>query len=579
MIDHVRRYIHSMGCVQVKLCEDKRYEGSDKIMMTSYCTICGEVTPTIPISKDSWCLSFAKYLELRFHGHGFRRNYLENQTQEVLCKHSIHRDYVQYFTCNGFGASISYEPIEIWEISLPTMTVRLKHLKDFDKQQILDDIKSFAVKGYEVYAKIHDQIAEISPEIEHPILNNLKILLNEDQIKFKSKVEQVQTLLIESILNTYDINDAMLMIKRTLCESIEQWEPRLQEAVLHLKIAAQSKTDPSMIDNATICTEDLKSEEVGSPDSKSVDSEVESETGGAGDESELAKDEGDSIFRQKVNSVDGRSNIEPSTAVAAKDNIVKKSITRVAQLWASNNGDNNLKSPIPSHEHHTLPLGLFPILVHDQDLSSIIAYSVISHEYRKMIELLNAQTGTNEANQSPSMKRKNESVQDSEQENNNNAKESSSNKSEKKPQAHIDISFQDATTNFNCKIYYAREFDTLRLNFLYSPFETTAKQHEFVSNIKEAPLSDDCEEIRKAFARSLCRSVEWKARGGKSGSKFCKTIDEQFVLKEMSKTDVGIFESFAPNYFEYINQCLVQNKPTLLAKIFGVYKIMVKKKE
>ncbi|XP_063707596.1 putative 1-phosphatidylinositol 3-phosphate 5-kinase, partial [Culicoides brevitarsis] len=77
MIDHVRRYVHSMGCVQIKIREDKRYEGSDKIMMTSFCTICNETTPTVPISDDSWCLSLAKYLELRFHGHGYRRNYLK----------------------------------------------------------------------------------------------------------------------------------------------------------------------------------------------------------------------------------------------------------------------------------------------------------------------------------------------------------------------------------------------------------------------------------------------------------------------------------------------------------------------
>lgn len=47
----------------------------------------------------------------------------------------------------------------------------------------------------------------------------------------------------------------------------------------------------------------------------------------------------------------------------------------------------------------------------------------------------------------------------------------------------------------------------------------------------------------------------------------------------MSKTDVAIFQNFAPNYFEYIDNCLQLDQPTLLAKIFGVFKIGVKKKE
>lgn len=47
----------------------------------------------------------------------------------------------------------------------------------------------------------------------------------------------------------------------------------------------------------------------------------------------------------------------------------------------------------------------------------------------------------------------------------------------------------------------------------------------------------------------------------------------------MSKNDVTIFENFAPNYFAYVNQCLQKGQPTLLAKIFGVYRVTIKKKE
>lgn len=47
----------------------------------------------------------------------------------------------------------------------------------------------------------------------------------------------------------------------------------------------------------------------------------------------------------------------------------------------------------------------------------------------------------------------------------------------------------------------------------------------------------------------------------------------------MSKQDVGEFEKFAPHYFEYVNDCLQKNFPTLLAKIFGIYKVVIKKKD
>lgn len=61
--------------------------------------------------------------------------------------------------------------------------------------------------------------------------------------------------------------------------------------------------------------------------------------------------------------------------------------------------------------------------------------------------------------------------------------------------------------------------------------------------------------------------------------KSSKFLDDRFVLKEMSKTDLAIFENFAPNYFEYISQCLTARCPTLLAKIYGVFRVIIKKKE
>ena len=47
----------------------------------------------------------------------------------------------------------------------------------------------------------------------------------------------------------------------------------------------------------------------------------------------------------------------------------------------------------------------------------------------------------------------------------------------------------------------------------------------------------------------------------------------------MSKHDIEEFENFASHYFEYLNDCLQKSLPTLLAKIFGVYKVIIKKKD
>lgn len=140
---------------------------------------------------------------------------------------------------------------------------------------------------------------------------------------------------------------------------------------------------------------------------------------------------------------------------------------------------------------------------------------------------------------------------------------------------------QDASTSFTCKVFFAKEFDSLRNTFLKTPSIdgklVSSKSDDITKNTKK--MEEGTNSIRHLFARSLSKSVRWQAQGGKSGSKFSKTMDDRFVLKEMSRTDLTIFEHFATNYFDYLQQCLQKKQPTLLAKIYGVFKVAVRKKE
>jgi 1-phosphatidylinositol-3-phosphate 5-kinase len=98
------------------------------------------------------------------------------------------------------------------------------------------------------------------------------------------------------------------------------------------------------------------------------------------------------------------------------------------------------------------------------------------------------------------------------------------------------------------------------------------------------------------YIHSLFRCMNWDAKGGKSNSQFRKTIDNRFVLKEMSKQEVQSFLEFTPQYVQYItdniqNKVLINflffllvfflkiylKKATALAKILGAYQICLMK--
>ncbi|XP_017125000.1 putative 1-phosphatidylinositol 3-phosphate 5-kinase [Drosophila elegans] len=635
MLGHVRRYVHSLGCVHVYLTEDSTRSDPKRIYFTSWCSICNATTPTIPLADSAKCLSLAKYLEMRFHGHAYKRRPpaadAEQQGAGSPCEHSLHRDYVHHFSFRGVGAKFQYTPVEVWETDLPSLSLQLDLPKAFASAQTQEEIKNFSVRGHEVYNRIHERIADLATEEENsPLVQQLKTMLTHDQFIFKQKIEIVHTLLTDNRATSYDTSDALAMARRALAESIELWGPRLQE------IEKLTAKQAHHIDSGTICTEELRPEQVQTGDSSKTTSSSDAlECPSEDTESQAASSQSISISEKKF-SID---QLLASTVNVYSD---KKSIKKIlTQLLPSANQVNPLQSPFPAQDHLTLPLGAIPIHVRETDLSSVIAYSLTSADYQKAVDEMEANSNSSAAHSSPQLKRKvplGESLSDAEDASPSLSRTSSNtsaapnapgsapppppppaatSESEEKgkertkqpPSPHITMAFQDSSCQFQCKIYFAREFDAMRCKSLKPPKldkslyrrlekskmreelrisqSRTGSEMELVRKPSDvgAPRNIDTEEssleeeARIALARSLCKSVQWEARGGKSGSRFCKTLDDRFVLKEMNSKDMTIFEPFAPKYFEYIAKCQQQQLPTLLAKIFGVFKVTVKKKD
>lgn len=110
---------------------------------------------------------------------------------------------------------------------------------------------------------------------------------------------------------------------------------------------------------------------------------------------------------------------------------------------------------------------------------------------------------------------------------------------------HIRYQFSAGPTKCFCRVYFTEQFDALRR----------------VSN---------CE---VDFIQSLARCQRWNARGGQSGSSFFKSQDGRFIMKQLSKPEMESFLRSAPAYFEYMSQSLFHDLPTVLARLFGVYRL------
>ncbi|XP_007012516.2 PREDICTED: 1-phosphatidylinositol-3-phosphate 5-kinase FAB1A [Theobroma cacao] len=78
------------------------------------------------------------------------------------------------------------------------------------------------------------------------------------------------------------------------------------------------------------------------------------------------------------------------------------------------------------------------------------------------------------------------------------------------------------------------------------------------------------------FIRSLSRCKKWGAQGGKSNVFFAKTLDDRFIIKQVTKTELESFIKFGPAYFKYLSDSISTRSPTCLAKILGIYQVSSK---
>lgn len=142
---------------------------------------------------------------------------------------------------------------------------------------------------------------------------------------------------------------------------------------------------------------------------------------------------------------------------------------------------------------------------------------------------------------------------------------------------HIEVQFKDSTTKFYCKVFFAARFKALRrqveTNICMSESIMTRPSIKvgfalFTRRLTSifCPLCKTCilalqvcGDKEDDYIASLSRCVRWAARGGKSGSAFHKSLDDRFVLKQMSRFEMQSFLEVAHDYLDYVNNAM-QNK-------------------
>ncbi|XP_078260365.1 1-phosphatidylinositol 3-phosphate 5-kinase isoform X10 [Rhinoraja longicauda] len=590
MVHHIRRFVHGNGCVQIVLKElDSPVPGYQHTILTySWCRICKQVTPVVPLSRDSWSMSFAKYLELRLYGHQYTR-----RANAEPCGHSMHHDYHQYFSYNQMVASFSFSPIRMLEICLPPLEIHIKHQMP-SKQLIVQDLKDFSQKISQIYLTVDDRLVSLKTDTFNKTreekIEDLFAQKQMEETELQNWFEKTQARLLSSALDNclqlLFVNDCLITKKQSLCELLQAWNNRLQDLFQQEKGRKRPAVPPSP--GRLRSTEETKS--------STLDSSPRNSSSGQqnGDKEDRL------LTNMAVCCTNNGSSQLPSTPDVCTEQPYAGLV--IPALSITNDQDSNYVDDVcdghllgscdsqvkekstmkaifanllPGSSYNPIPFPFdpdkhylmwehecVPITVCEREPSSIIAFALSCKEYKNVVEDLgreSVKSGSDESMQqinhtdraktnSPARHLESSSDQGNRTADSEQTHDGDGDKQKKLlGNTHVELQFSDANAKFYCRIYYAEEFHKMR-------------------DVILASNEDD-------FIRSLSHCVPWQARGGKSGAAFYATEDDRFILKQMPRLEVQSFLDFAPHYFNYIITAVQQKRPTALAKILGVYRI------
>uniref|UniRef100_A0A8C2KMX6 1-phosphatidylinositol 3-phosphate 5-kinase n=1 Tax=Cyprinus carpio TaxID=7962 RepID=A0A8C2KMX6_CYPCA len=569
MVHHIRRFVHGNGCVQIVLKElDSPVPGyQHTILNYSWCRVCKQVTPVVPLSNDSWSMSFAKYLELRFYGNKYTR-----RANAEPCGHSIHKDYHQYFCYNQMVASFSYISVRLFEICLPPPKILIRS-QGPSKANLQQDLKDFSHKVAQVYLAVDDRLTSLKTDTfsktREEKMEDMFAQKDMEESELRGWIEKLQVRLQTSAMDSPQqlqaVLESVVVKKQGLCETLQSWNNRLQDLFQQEKGRKRQSVPPSPGRHRQATLDESKTSALETsprnpspvvPNGEKEDRHLNTFPSSSGSSSllqlpspaELTPDvitSGPSF--PDLDSVSIPEDMFEGHLLGSSDSQVKEKSTMKTILanLLPGNSYNPIPLPFDPDKHYLMyEHERVPIAVCEREPSSIIAFALSCKEYKTALEELTkttVKTGADDISQAiryikHSFPHRLYFLCIHKIKTNNNSENHTYN-----------AEFSDANAKFYCRIYYAEEF------------------HKMREEIMESSEDD--------FVRSLSRCVNWQARGGKSGAVFYATEDDRFILKQMPRLEVQSFLDFAPHYFTYITGSVQQKRPTALAKILGVYRI------
>ncbi|XP_076883986.1 1-phosphatidylinositol-3-phosphate 5-kinase FAB1B-like [Bidens hawaiensis] len=632
---HVQCYTHRQGTLTISVKKLPEIllpgEKEGKIWMWHRCLRCPRTSgfpPTtrrIVMSDAAWGLSFGKFLELSFSNHAAA-------SRVASCGHSLHRHCLRFYGFGKMVACFRYASIDVHSVYLPPHKLDFKYENQEWIQHEVDEVVHRSKLLFSEILAALSQMAE-KRDAKGPLsrrqITDLEVMLQNEKTEFE---ESLQKILNHEVKKGQPIIDILEVnrLRRQLVFQSYMWDNRLvyasnvetnspQHDRNNLGSEHSYKPNEPVADSKS-AIDSCKASDVGENETSVVSSPVEGnewsdplisnvcvrraisegqfpvltslsdtlEAAWTGNHPHSGFSDLDLHVPDKLEKTDrieeSKTSSVLSPALSTKGSEMNedstswlgvpflnfyrsyKNSTTTSEKLDTLNGYNPVyissfrESELQSGARLLLAPGINDtvIPVYDDEPTSIISYTLLSHNYISQVadefDPADSSTFQSFSNFDGMSVDSFRSLGDDSILSMSGSRASLLlDTSSQTKSLHSRVEFTDDSpfgkVKYTVTVYYAKRFEALRR--ISCPSEID-------------------------YIRSLSRCKKWGAQGGKSNVFFAKTLDDRFIIKQVTKTELESFLKFAPAYFKYLSESIGTGSPTCLAKILGIYQVVTK---
>jgi len=242
MMEHTRRFCHGGGAVSVHMQQLEApimSEETDRMMMWKYCTECELITPIVPVTSDTWSLSFAMFLHILIHENQITRR--GSDRPDAKCTHSLHQEHLTCFGKLDAVATFKFTSIQMWKLVPPCATPELPE-PHVTQDILLLKLKTLKKHGSSVFSSVLEKLHEVKGE-NTDMLNKLMAAQEADFTEYRARVERLEEQITARLDHDLDMYEVLEILTRDVMLARQQWNKRL--VTLYSTIPRQFKKQSS----------------------------------------------------------------------------------------------------------------------------------------------------------------------------------------------------------------------------------------------------------------------------------------------------------------------------------------------